>query len=386
MSSRAVLSSPNIVAAGYFLLFASMGSWAPFVGIFYRNLQLSGSQLGILFAIPMLCIILVGPVLGWTTDRLGGHKLVLASAAVLCALAALLISRATTFEALWPRAVLFGLCFAPLMPLMDGIALSVSQRTAIAYGRIRTWGSVGYIAMSFIVGAWLGSAVSNAFFYVQAACLVLTALLVAASFPRIGARLAHTHAPVDRAAILNNKPLRVLLLTQLVLALANTSVLNYVSIFMASMGATPRLIGLAISLMAVSEVPILFSAARLNQLLSPQRMLALAIAIYIVRYVLLSLAPSPLWVLPVQLLNGISFGLFALSAPRLAHELAGGETLAATAQSLLASAAAIGGITGTLITGALLDYIEIHQIFRVMAVVAIGALLIFILGWRRVRR
>ncbi len=134
--------------------------------------------------------------------------------------------------------------------------------------------------------------------------------------------------------------------------------------------------------MAVSEVPILFASNRLSRIFSGQRLLTMSMCAYIVRFVLLSFVPTAEWVLPVQLLNGVAYGLYAISAPRLAHELAGGEALAATAQGLLASAAAIGGITGTLLAGVLLDRIEIHGIFRVMAVVMLLALTIFRLGWR----
>ena len=191
---------------------------------------------------------------------------------------------------------------------------------------------------------------------------------------------------MDLRLVLANRPLRLLLITQLVLALANTAVLNYVGVFMDSLGAMPRLIGLAIGLMAVSEVPILAASSWFTRRFSAQRLLLASITFYMVRFALLSQVRAPEWVLPVQLVNGVCYGLYALSAPRLAHELAGGETFAATAQSLLASAAAIGGIAGTLLAGVLLDAIEIHQIFLVMSGVMSLAWLIFALGWRAVAR
>jgi len=358
-----------------------MGSWAPFIGVFYRQMRLTGLELGVLFAIPSVCIALLGPVWGWVADRLGGHRAALRLSVIPAALAALLVSQAASFAELWPRVVLFGLFFAPAASLMDGIGVSVSQRAAIGFGRLRMWGSLGYIATSSLVGAWLGGKVTGGFLAVQATCLLLLAA-VSLGFPAIGERHGPQHAPVNITVILHNRPLFILLLTQAVLYLANTAVLNYVGIFMASLGAPPRLIGLAVSLMAVSEVPILLASSQLTRRVSARRMLMLSIGVYVVRFALLSLVRTPVWVLPVQLLNGVGFGLYALSAPRLAHELAGGEALAATAQSLLASAAAMGGITGTLIAGVLLDRIATYQIFMVMSGVALLAFLIFGVGWR----
>ena len=111
-------------------------------------------------------------------------------------------------------------------------------------------------------------------------------------------------------------------------------------------------------------------------------MLGLAIIVYSVRLLLYSILPAALWVLPVQLLHGLSFGIYLMASVTLAHQVVGAE-LVATAQALLGSAFGLGTITGALIGGALLDRIGITSSFRLAGGVALFAFVVFMVGASR---
>jgi MFS transporter, PPP family, 3-phenylpropionic acid transporter len=105
--------------------------------------------------------------------------------------------------------------------------------------------------------------------------------------------------------------------------------------------------------------------SRLLERFGSRHILVVAVAMYVVRLFLYSLPPALSWVVWVQLLHGVSFGLFLIAAVTLMHQLAGGER-AATAQGLLsASSQGFGAVTGALVGGMLLDQIGALGILRV---------------------
>ena len=108
----------------------------------------------------------------------------------------------------------------------------------------------------------------------------------------------------------------------------------------------------------------------------------IALVMYCIRMLLYSIVPSAIWVLPVQLLHGFSFGIYLMATVTLLHQMVGSE-LAATAQGLLASAMAFGQVTGSLVAGILLDRIGIFTIYRWSVGVTLVALIVFTLGMRR---
>jgi MFS transporter, PPP family, 3-phenylpropionic acid transporter len=108
------------------------------------------------------------------------------------------------------------------------------------------------------------------------------------------------------------------------------------------------------------------------------RLIALALVVYAVRLVALSLISDPNWILPIQALHGLSYGAFLMALVTLAHRSAGREQ-AATAQALLTTVSfGFGSITGSLIGGALLDSVGTVGLFQgaaVLMVITLGILL-----------
>ncbi len=85
------------MGASYYAYFLAVGCFLPYITLYYRQLGLTGSQIGLLTALPPLAIALLAPLWGVLTDKRGIHRLVLRSALVLSASAALLLTRMTSF-------------------------------------------------------------------------------------------------------------------------------------------------------------------------------------------------------------------------------------------------------------------------------------------------
>ena len=362
--------------AGYFWYFAGVGTFSPFAALYYRDLGFSGIVVGVLTALPAFGMALSGPLWGAVADARALHRTLLRVALALAALLALATSQVTGFG---PVVVLIGLlAFAavPIAPLLDSYGMTIGERTGVAYGNMRVWGSIGFMAMTLGIGRVLGKEVSATILVAYALCFALT-LVSVFGLPA----LAERHPRPILAGLgeaRHNSRLLLLLIVAYLLASSSAIMYTFLGIHMQEMGGSASLVGLAFALSALSELPIVAFGGRLLARFGAFRLICFALVVYTVRFIAFSLITEPEWILPVQLLHGLSYGAYLMASVTLAHRIAGRHQ-AATAQALLTAVSfGFGSITGSLVGGALLDSIGTTGLFRgaaVLMLINLGVLL-----------
>ncbi|MFO0459863.1 MAG: MFS transporter, partial [Burkholderiales bacterium] len=133
------------VRALYFAYFAWVGIFSPYLSLWFDARGLSIGEIAVLMALPQLLRIVAPPFWGWLADRGGRRVAILRGAAIggLVVVAAFpLASRPLEYAGL--MLLLFFLTAAQ-MPIGEAIALDVARGDAGRYGRMRLWGSVGFI-------------------------------------------------------------------------------------------------------------------------------------------------------------------------------------------------------------------------------------------------
>jgi PPP family 3-phenylpropionic acid transporter len=368
----------------YFFQYAGIGAYSPYLTLHYRNLGLSGADIGILAAIQPLATAMLAPLWGLAADRWGVHRALLRTGLVGAAAAALLLLGASTFWQFLPLIAMLAFFVSPSAPLLDSYGVTISERRGIAFGSIRIWGSLGYIASTWSGGWLMGGSVSRWFL----AAYAVTLLVVCGSTFGLPTLKLRSSARVwqGAATVVRQPAMIVLLLTFFLISCGTSPSYAFFGIYLTQLGGGTGLIGTASALSAVSELPIMVLGGWLLSRWGARRMLALALMVYTIRFALYSMIPLPYWVLPVQLLHGLTFGLYLMSSVTLMHEMLG-KQYAATAQGLLSSTYAFGQITGSLAGGVLLDRYGIFVIFRLAAGVMFLALVVLLGGtWLLQRR
>lgn len=370
------------IQAIYLWYFAAVGCLVPYIALYYQKLALNGGQIGVLMAIMPLGTACLAPVWGALADKFSVHRLVLRSALVLAALAALLLSQVTHFALILLSIAVIAGAIASIPTLLDGYALTLSERQGRPYGPLRVWGTIGFMLGSWSIGSWMGTSVSNVFLIAYAASL----LFACAATIRIPSIRAQSSQPLHHgiAALLRDRTVVVLLLTAFLVTLNMSAMTNFMGIYLSEIGGTVQLIGIASAVAALTEIPMLLFGQRLLDRFSSQRLLLFAIAMFALRYALYGLPPQPNWVLAVQLLHGLSFGAYFLASVTLIHQLAGPER-AATGQGLLSSTSfGFGSISGSLLGGLLLDRVGVIGIFRLATGGMVLAFVVYLVGLRLV--
>lgn len=368
------------VSSGYFWYYAAVGVFFPFSALYYRDLGFSGIEVGLLTALPSVGAAFVGPILGAVADARSIHRPVLRVAIALAALTALAASQVTAFSAIFALIALVSIASAPIAPLLDSYGVTASDRLHRSFGSLRVWGSLGFMAFTLALGQAMGNDVSSIVFVAYAVTLGL-ALLATIGLPTM--REHHPQALIGGLGELRrNRPLLLLLAIAYLLSSSAALINIFLGIHIEDLGGSTALIGAAFAIGSATELPVIAFGGRLISRFGPTRLIGVSLVVYTLRFALLSLITAPVWILPAQLLHGMSFALFLIASITLAHRLTG-PAQAATAQALLtAMSFGFGSITGSLVGGALLDRVGAEGLFRGGGVMMLITLMVLIAGNR----
>jgi PPP family 3-phenylpropionic acid transporter len=159
-----------------------------------------------------------------------------------------------------------------------------------------------------------------------------------------------------------------------------TTINAYLFPYMKDLGAGESTMGLALTIGTIAEIPVLFFVGRFIRRFGAYAVVVFALAMTGMRLALLAVAPTPLFVLFSQLLNGFNYPLLTVAAVTYADEQAP-QGFRATAQGLYnAAAGGIGGAVGGLAGGLLFESVGakgmnlVLLIFVTLVLVSVGLL------------
>lgn len=370
------------IRGSYFWYYAAIGAFMPFAALYYRDLGYTGFQIGLLTALPSLGTAVLGPFLGALADSRALHHLILRVSLLAAALIGFTMTRFTDYAPIFLLVCLLAVSTVAIPPLLDSFAMTTSERTNRSYGSLRVWGSLGYMLLTLIMGWLIGDDMSPIVLMGYGMCVSLT-LLGTYGLPPMGERVPQSMLG-GLGMALRNRPLVLLLGIAFLVATCGSLINVFLAVHLESLGASSGLIGVAFSISAVTELPIIAGGGWLIRRLGPVGLMFIAISAYLIRFSVLAVAEDPAVVIGTQLLHGLSFGAFLMASVTLAHRIAG-RAQAATAQSLLSAMSfGLGSIVGSLIGGSALDRIGTTGIYQAAAVISVGTLVIAIVGTRRI--
>ncbi len=364
---------------GYMWFFGAIAAFNPYIAMYYRSLDFTGLQVGILAAMPAVGLALSGPFWGSVMDAMGIHRLVLRMALVLTAIFALAVANSTTFTTMFVFVTALAFSFVPLRALLDAYAVAVASRAGSSFGVIRSWGSIGYFVAVLGLGQLMGKDVSNLFLYAYAGFLVLT-LISMWKLPNLAPR--RPSQIIDGLMdVQRNKPLLLLLLTAFLLMIAYATIYLALGIHMRdTLGGSTNQVGIAFAVGAAAELPAFILGSRLIRRFGERNLILFVIAMYALRFLLISIITVPAWIIPVQTLHMVTFALFMVVSVPMAHKLEGGHHPATTQALLTTTSFGFGNIVGSVGGGALLDHVSTGTLFLFVFVLLLVTFAIFLIG------
>lgn len=357
----------------YFLMFAGVAAYQPFLVLYFQSLGLSGVQIGVLAATAPLITVASVPLVTRLADRTTLHRLMM-NLSLLGAVGALfLIPNIEHLVPLLGMIILATVVFAPTVPLADSAVMFMLGDRKDLYGRMRLGGTLGFASIPIVTGALIENHGLDMAFWAGAVLLLATFV--------VGQKLVHGDGETrlyaaeqrDSSVLLRNPHFVLTLLLGWSGGVA-IAALGYLFPYMRDLGAGESMMGLALSIGTITEIPVLYYFGRFVKRFGAYNLLVLASAMSGLRFLLLTIAPDPAFVLLTQLINGINIPLLVVAGVTYADEVAP-DGFRATAQGLFnAAVAGIGIATGGIVSGLLFDSIGARGLYFVMCLFSLAVL------------
>ena len=354
-----------------FAYYAYAGTFGTYATLYFAARGMSVPQIGVLASlIPVMRI--VGPNLwGWTADRSGRRVMVLRFTALAALLTFGAIFLAHSYLQFFIVMLLVNLFTSAQSPLCDALIMAEMGGDLSNYGKLRLWGSLGFIAA--VMGAgylleWIGVEA------LLGIAFVLLVLVFGASLRiREVAQPAHAHEPPPLWSVLRKPEVGAFFLSAALMCGAHMSLYAFYSLYLARAGYSKPVIGAMWALGVVAEVAFFYFQSRVFGRFGARRVMMFAFGAAALRFVITGAAPGVLWVLIVaQLMHAASFAAHH-SACVITMQRWFAGALQASGQALYMSVAyGIGCTLAGLVLTLCWDRIGPEQMFYVAAAMTLA--------------
>jgi MFS transporter, PPP family, 3-phenylpropionic acid transporter len=348
-------------ASHYALMYGGLGVSLPYAGLWMKAQGLSGAEIGMLLAAPMLGRLVTGPAIAVWAD---GFKYRRTPIALLAGVAALGYGAAGLVDGFLAWAVCWFIAAtgaAAILPLTDVLVLRRARREGFAFAVPRGFGSAAFVAANIAMGFVLRTTGSEAVIVgVTLICVGIgvTAWRVLPEEPvHDGPPLAGWDRFRGMGRLLKDPVLVTALAAIGTVQAAHAFYYGFSAILWREQGIEPHLTGILWAFAVVAEIALMwiFEPWRRRRGIGAWPIMMIAAFGAMVRWLFMAAAP-PLWALwPLQALHAVSFAASYLAGVELIERLAprDSQTAAQTLNSTLSAGVLIG--VATLASGPLYD-------------------------------
>jgi PPP family 3-phenylpropionic acid transporter len=372
----------------YFLYYGNVGVYLPYFAAYLRGVGWSGEQIGTVQMLPPLLSPAVA--IAWATiaDRHRSPAWALRRAGLLAACAVVFLPAAHAPLAVAAVILAQALGDRAIVPLLDSVTLEWSRaHPATTYARVRLFGSLGFVALSVAGGHALairGDRPGDALVPLLVAGCVLGYALVVQTVPAPPAHAGARPGAADLVRLLRDRRLLAFLGACALHWAACAPYHLFFGVLVRDRGLESTVTGLGMGAGVVAEIAVLVIFPRLSRRASVRALLATAFLGSAVRWVLVWRAGSAAAIVLLQLLHGLTFGLFWATAMNAMAGLVP-PRLRATGQALFTAIVfGAGNAAGYQLSGRAYDaYASAAPLFAwagALELVALAFALLFVRG------
>lgn len=337
-----------------------------FLPLYLQHTGLSGKEIGWVMAIGPFVAIFSQPFWGYLSDKYQTVKKIL----MLCMMALIISSFFFLQMETLPLLLTFGATYfffsAPIGALGDSLSQRRADQLGISFGSIRTWGSIGFAAASLTVGELL-SRIGVQYIVWPYLVLAFTAFIVSTRLVDV-----KVDAPPiqfkDIHLLIKRKPYIIFLILIVFITISHRANDSFIGIYIGSLGGSEDLVGFAWFAGVASEAIVYATARFWFKKLHSLIFIIGAGLLYSIRWYLYAIVDDPMWIVGLQFLRGLTFGVFYLTAFQYVTRIIP-NMLQSTGHLVFVSVFfGVSGIIGSLGGGVLMDSLGGSSLYLYMGV------------------
>lgn len=361
----------------YFLSFSAISIFTIYGSLYFKRRGISNVQIGILNAVPAWVGIFAPLIWGLISDRVKRRKL----PNFLVHLVTALIYPLFWF---WGDQFLltclimgfFTLFFSPTIPLADAWTLDHLSNRGGDYGRIRTWGSIGFalplVLSTFLLSKAKASTAEDLLPTFWGFCI----FRVISAFYLLS--LPDYYSPSFERHKLNWKNLSSYLTPFAITFFFATFMSRFLfspyyaffSIFLDEQGIVDNLKGIFWVMAVVSEAGLIAVSGSLLRWFGEITLLIAGLSAMAVRMFVYSAEPSWYIILATQTLHAFTFGAFHVASIQIINNITPGD-FRASGQTFNGALLGTGSLIGGIVSGALAENYGLPGLFRIQSVMSL---------------
>lgn len=321
-------------------------------------------DIGLLIALALAIKLFGPPIWGPLADR-GSRRLVLIGTSFAAWISSWLFFLSDTLSILIIGALLYSFFQNAQLSLVEATTLETVDRYAGDYGKIRLWGSWGFIVLAFGLG------LATDIWGLSLVPWVLTLLLMGSAFISLTLPEAESKPAKNAKNNLFSKPsVRWFYATCLLMQFSHGTYYGFMSIHLANYGFSRTAIGMLWALGVISEVFLMSHSKNLLSYFGVSRVISLSLFLALVRWSLYATPPWWPFLILGQILHAFTFGSFHIASVRRTFEMAPLASRATAQAWYSALSFGLGGGVSLLLSGYLYEKVGAELLFVLMAFMA----------------
>ena len=365
----------------FFAYYGYVGIFSPYASLFFEERGLSAAQIGVLMSLLQVMRIFGPNVWGWVADHRSQRVAVLRVTSLAAVISFCGMFFGQTFAYFFAVMVIVNLFTSAQGPLSEALMLSAMRGDLTHYGRLRLWGSVGFIFSVMAAGQLLD------WYSVELmpwlALIMLSMVSVVTLRMREEAPIVHRSDSPSVMSVLRKREVWSFFTSTFLMVAAHASLYVYYSLYLSQIGYSKTVIGLMWSLGVIAEIIFFFYQEPLFKRFGVKNLMFISLAIGVIRFLMIAFgAQSLVLLLIAQVLHAATFGVHHSSSVATLQRWFSGP-LQARGQALYISISyGLGGTLGGLLLSACWDTFGAQLVYVIAALMSGCGLVAAVLSYR----
>ena len=368
-------------AGFFFSYYGFIGVFTPYASLYFAAHGMSAAQIGVLMSLVQVMRIFGPNLWGWVADysERRAHVLRLTAWASCAAFVGLFFDYG--FAYFFCVMIAINLFSSAQAPLSEALLLSELRGDLTHYGRLRLWGSIGFIVAVNMAGQILDWQGVDMMPWVAMCLLLLTGFASQRLHDTPHVQATGVVPSVRR--LLRRREVRAFFISTFLMIAAHGAIYVFYSLYLEQIGYSKTVIGLMWSLGVVAEIVFFFYQAPIFRRFGVRKLMLASLVIAVVRFLLIGFgAESLALLLLAQVMHAATFGVHNSAAVASMQRWFAGP-LQARGQALYVSiSAGLGGTLGGLALSATWDHFGAQAVFLLAALFSAGGVLAAMLSYR----
>ncbi|HPG32056.1 MAG TPA: MFS transporter, partial [bacterium] len=341
----------------YFLIYAAMGIYSPFLAVYFKQIGIPEIHIGVFLSVSTGITFLSSTFWGYISDKKQNRNGILLICIIGNTLSIFLFLFSSNYYYVFSMTILAAFFFKPLLPLTDNAALDAvkSDSSFYSYGKIRVWGTIGFLFANFIL-SFVIEKNGMKWLFILNGILMMISLSIPMLIKKPKIDIEPHKLELKNLLYFFKKHFIIVYISCVLVEITNTVIYGFYSIYLGDLNFNSQMIGLCWGIGVLIEIPIFLFSNRIIELFGIKITMISGICAHLLKFFVLSEITAAtnnylIWILLLQITHGAFFGLFYAGLVNLIF-IASPAKLQNSGQSIfVGSTYSIGAVAGFALNG-----------------------------------